>query len=259
MEVLQMSTTVAAPAPDQQPAKIGAIGRIFGVLFSPGETFVDIARKPTWLAPLLLITLINLSLNIVMAGHVDWATVSQKQIEKSKFASARFDQLNDQQKAAAYAQQATIAKVTRYVGGALGMPILALLGGLIYMAAFNILGGASIKYSMAFSLAAFAHLPVAVHDLLGIPIVLMKDPAAINPQNVVASNVGALLGPNAPLWQQALGQSIDVFGIWAMILVAIAFTAANPRKLTFGKSLGIVLTVYVVFALIGVGIASVFS
>ncbi|HLW97014.1 MAG TPA: YIP1 family protein [Candidatus Acidoferrales bacterium] len=254
-----MATTTVAPAPDQQPAKIGTLGRIFGVFFSPGETFADVARKPSWIAPLLLITLINLSLNIVLANRVDWISVTQKQIEKSKFAAARFDQLNDQQKAAAYTQQAAIAKITRYVAGVLAMPFLALLGGLVYMGAFNVLGGASIKYSMAFTMAIFAHLPVALHDLLAIPIALMKDPAAINPQNVVASNVGALLGPDAPLWQQALGQSIDIFGIWAMILVAIAFTAANPRKLTFGKSIGIVLTVYAVFALIGVGIASIFS
>jgi hypothetical protein len=254
-----MSTTVAAPAPDQQPAKIGAMGRIFGALFSPGETFPDIARKPTWFAALLLITLINLSLNVVLASHVDWISVTQKQIEKSKFASARFDQLNDQQKTQAYAQQATFGKVGRYVGGVCVMPILALLGGLVYMGAFNILGGASVKYSTAFALAIFAHIPMALHDILGIPIVLLKDPTAINPQNVVASNIGALLGPDAPLWQTVLGQSIDVFSIWSMILVAIAFTAANPRKLTFGKSLGIVLTVFAVFMVIGVGIASFFS
>ena len=52
-----MVTTAVAPAPgDQEPAKIGAVGRIFGVLFSPGETFKDIVRKPSWFAPLVILT-----------------------------------------------------------------------------------------------------------------------------------------------------------------------------------------------------------
>jgi hypothetical protein len=40
----------ATSAPDAQ-ASIGTFGRLTGVLFNPKPTFVDIARRPTWLAP----------------------------------------------------------------------------------------------------------------------------------------------------------------------------------------------------------------
>ena len=53
-----MVTTVAAPGDQQPEAKIGAMGRVFGVLFSPGETFDDIVRKPDWLLPYILLTAI---------------------------------------------------------------------------------------------------------------------------------------------------------------------------------------------------------
>jgi hypothetical protein len=255
-----MVTTAVAPAPGgDEPAKIGAVGRIFGVLFSPGETFADIARKPTWVPALLLLMIVNLAFNAVLANRVDWRVVAQQQVEKSKFAARQFEGLSDDKKEEAFARQGMIQKYTRYVAGIFAMPVLALIGGVVYMLAFNLFGGAGAKYKDAFCLACFAHIPMALHDLLGIPIALLKDPAAINPQNVVASNVGALLGTSAPLWQQGLATSIDVFGIWCMILVAIAFTAFNPRKLTLGKSIVIVIAVWAFFAIVGTGIAFAFS
>jgi hypothetical protein len=254
-----MGTTAVAPAPGGEPAKIGAMGRVIGVFFSPKPTFEDIARKPSWVLPLLILIVCSLAMNIVLANRVDWVTFTQQNIEKNKLAARQMEGLDATQRDQAIARQAMIGKYTRYVRGVIGFPLLALIGSGIYMLAFNLLGGAGLKYSTVFSLASFAHLPLFLHDLLAIPIALLKDPATINPENVVASNVGAIIGTGAPMWQQALGTTIDVFGIWCMILVAIAFTAANPKKLTFGKSLGIVLGVYAVLTLIGVGIAAAFS
>jgi hypothetical protein len=98
-----------------------------------------------------------------------------------------------------------------------------------------------------------------VKDLLGIPIVLLKDPSAINPENFIASNLAVLLPSGAPIWHQVLAGSIDVFAIWVFILTAIAFTAANPRKLTLGKSLRIVIGLQVLIILFFTGIAAIFS
>jgi hypothetical protein len=254
-----MGTTAVAPAPGGEPARIGAFGRITGVLFSPKATFEDIARKPSWVVPMLILVLCSLALNIVLANRVDWVAVTQQNIEKNKFAARQFEGLDPDKRDAAIARQAAIAKYVRYVRGVIGVPLVAIIGTAIYMLAFNLLGGAGVRFSTAFALASFAHIPLFLHDLLGIVIVFLKDPSAINPENVVTSNVGAILGTSVPLWQQALGAAIDVFSIWCMILVAIAFTAANPRKLTFGKSFGIVLSVFAIFALIGVGIAAAFS
>lgn len=256
-----MVTTAISPAPgEQEPvAKISAMGRVFGVLFSPKETFEDIVRKPSWIVPIILMTLIWMATNVVLAGRADWVSISQQNIEKNKFAAARFDQLNDQQKQAAFAQQATIAKLTRYVRGAIGTICIALLGALVWMGAFNIFGGAGVSYVKSLALVSYAYIPIALHDLLAIPIVMLKDPAAINPENLVASNLAALLPSSAPIWQQVLGGSVDLFAIWCLILVAMAFSAANPRKLSFGKALGIAIGLNVVIVLIAVGVTSIFS
>jgi hypothetical protein len=252
-----------SPEPGQnQPepeAKIGAMGRVIGAFTSPKATFEDIARKPSWVLPMLILILGSLALNSVLASRVDWPTFTQQNIGKNKFAAQRIESLPADQRDQAMAQQAMIAKYSRYGRGVLGFPLLALIGTVVYMLAFNLVGGANIRFSTAFALGAFAHLPLFLHDLLGILITVLKDPSTINPENVVASNIGAILGSNAPLWQLALGANIDVFNIWCWILVAMAFTAANPRKLTFGKSLGIVIGVTALLTMIGVGIAAAFS
>ena len=36
---------------------LNVVQRIFGVFFSPGETFAQVDRKPDWLVPLILLTI----------------------------------------------------------------------------------------------------------------------------------------------------------------------------------------------------------
>ena len=79
-----MSTTMAPPAPGAEPqASMGAFARIFGVFFSPGTTFADIVGKPSWVAPIVLLTLFSLSVSASMNQRVDWREVASQRIEKS--------------------------------------------------------------------------------------------------------------------------------------------------------------------------------
>jgi hypothetical protein len=76
--------TASMPAPEaqSQPA-ISPIGRIVGVFFSPKATFEDIARKPSWAAPIILLTLIGLAMNIFLVNKADWRAFSEEQLMNS--------------------------------------------------------------------------------------------------------------------------------------------------------------------------------
>ncbi len=251
-------SSVPASAEARQ-AKLSPVARIFGVLFSPGETFVDIARVPSWLAPLLVLTVFSLAVNAVLAQRVDWYQETKKQIEKSSFASSRMEQLKPEQREEAYQTGARRAKSGRYVRGAIGPLLVILIAGGAYFGAFKLAGASALNYKTACSIYAFAFLPIAVHDLIGIPIVLLKDSDAINPENFVASNLAAFLSGDAPAWQQVLASSVDLFAVWRIVLLAIGFSAFNPKKISFGKALGVVIAVYLFFTLFGTGIAYIFS
>jgi Yip1 domain len=252
-----MATTI--PPTPEAPAPLSAVARLTGVLFSPKQTFADIARKPSWVVPVIVLTIVWLALNLVMVRRADWVEVKRQQIERVKMAAAQFETMTPEQRAAAYEQQARREKITRYVRGVIGWPLLLVVMSGIYLGAYKLIGGARLNFSTAFAICAFAHIPMGIRELLGIPVVLLKEASAIDPDNFLASNVAAFLGNDAPLWQLPLLGALDIFGLWAVLLVAVGFSAADPKKLPFGKSLGIALGILVVFVLFFTGIAWMFS
>ncbi len=253
-----MATTTATPAPEAQPP-MSAISRIFGVFFNPKQAFADVARKPSWAAPLAALLLISIGLSVTLAQRADWVEVSKEQIAKNKLASRQIDQLPEDQKERAYAQAATRTKVIRYVRGFIGWPLLLLIVSAVYFGAFKLIGGARTNFAAAFAVTTFAHLPMGLRELIAIPVNFLKDPAAIDPENFLASNPAAILGNDIPSWQTVPLLFLDVFGLWTLLLMAIGFSATDPKKLPFGKSLGIVATISVTFMLFFTMIAWIFS
>jgi len=240
VEDFKMATTTAVPpvAPEPQP-QMSAISRIVGVFFSPGVAFRDIALRPSWIAPMIVLIVIWFGLCATLVKRADWVDYTKQQIEKNKFAASRIEALPEAQKEAAYEQGAQRSKILQYVRGVIGWPFLILFSAAINFAAFRLIGGVRTNFGTAFAISAFAHLPMSLRELLAIPVTFLKDPQSIDPQNFLASNVAAFLGDSAPVWQLIFFGSLDVFSIWAIILMAIGFSAADPKKAPIGKALGI--------------------
>lgn len=242
----------------EAPAPINHLGRIFGAVFNPKPTFEEIAKRPSWVAPVCLLTIVWLALNIVLVRRVDWVEVSRQQIEKNKFVASRLEQLKPEQRQAAYERGASQARIGRYVRGVVGWPLLVAVFGGIYLGAFKLLGGARINYVQSLSLVAHAYIPLGLRELVAIPVSLIKDLSAIDPENFLASNVAAFLPGDAAFWQTVLGASIDLFGIWSLVLIGLAFSAADPKKVHLGKGLGIAFVVWAVITLFFTGLVWVF-
>jgi hypothetical protein len=244
------ATTPAVQAPEPEP--VSSIGRIFGALFSPKATFESIARRPTWLAPIIVLTLISFGMNAMLAARVDWKAYIQTQLEKT----GRTDQIPNEQ---ALNRVVTVQKYIRYTRGIVGDTCAALFSAAIYLGIFNLLVGANLKFKSVFSVISFTMMPTALKEILGISILFLKDPATINPDNFIASGLGAFLGGNPPNWLLVLGVSVDLFTYWSMILAVIGFCALNPKKIKTGTAIGAVVGVYVFFVLLAVGLTAAFS
>lgn len=257
--------TTSAPPPVQPTAAqtaepcIGAMGRIIGVLTSPKETFADIARAPRWLVVTLVLTFVGVAINVTLAQRVNWRSAVQERIERVPMAARSFEQMTPEQRAAAYTQAAEREKLQRYFRGAIGSCFMVFFFGLVYWGAYNLVDGLAVKFITAVSIVAHASIPLAVRELLAIPIALVKDGSEIDPDNVVASNLAAFLPSDAPLWQIAAGAGFDLFGLWLYALLIIGFAQVNPKKVSVAKSFWIVFSVWALFMLIGVGFAAAFS
>lgn len=250
-----MATT---PSP-AVPVPINHLGRLAGVFFSPKETFAEIVYRPTWIFPVCVMVVIWLALNVVLVRRVDWTEQARKQIEKNRFAAAQIERLAPEQREQAYEQGGQRAKWGRYVRGVIGWPLLVVIVAAIYLGVFKIFGAGDLNFNASMAITAYGCLPLALRELLGILVVSFQDPTAIDPENFLPSNIGALLASTAPLWLIALGASLDLFAIWSLVLRAIGYSLVDPKKISFGKSFGVVFGLYAIIVLIFTGIAAIFS
>lgn len=249
------TTTAVSPDAPQPQAEISAFGRAFGVLFSPQKTFEDIVRKPSWVVPVVLLTILSIGVSYTMAHRVNWREYISQQMDKNPRAA----QLSPQQKEQQIEVGAKFTIPFVYAFGVVGPVLLTLIFGLVFWGAFSLLGGASTNFSTAFSIAAHAFMTGLVSSPLLILVLFLKDPSAIDPNNPLASNIAAILPDDSAQWLVALCKSFDVFTFWTLILLAIGFAAASPKKLKGAKPYVVAFSVWAVYVVVRVGWAAIFS
>lgn len=246
-------TTSPTSAPEE--ARIGAVGRLGGALFSPRPTFQDIARKPSWLSPVILYCVLALTVIAIFTQRVGWERFLREELERS----AQFTQLPPDRQQARIEQAAKTAPIF----GAVGAVVFNILGPVVVagvlMAAFRTLSGAEVNYRACLGIVAHAYMPLGVSGLLAVVVLLLKDPETVDLKNLVSSNVAAFLGSDAPRWLQSLGSSLDLFSFWVIALLATGFSAASPKKIRVGSALGVVVAFWLLYVLAKAGLAAAFS
>jgi len=239
--------TIPAPVAEPQAA-ISPFGRIIGVLFSPKATFEDIARKPSWLLPVLISTVLGIASTVVLNQRMDWRDYITQQIEKSPRAA----NMPAEQKE----KQAEIsAKVTVYIvylAGAIGSACFAVIVGAVMMLAYNLLAGAGASFSQSLGIAAHSLVVGIVSTPIFLLVLLLRPKGTIDPENPVATNLAAFLPEESAKWLLTLCKSIDVFTIWILMLIAIGFAALNPKKLKGGKAYVVAFSVWGVVVVVKV-------
>ena len=249
--------TTPAPMPEAQAAAISPFGRVSGVLFSPKSTYEDIVRKPSWVLPILLSTVLSVISVTALNQRMNWRDYIVQQMDKNpRAAQLSADQKQQQAETGA---KFTVALV--YASGFLVPICFALLVGLVMWGAYNLLVGAGARFSQAFSIVAhagFVGLGI-VSTPLFLLVLFLKPPGTIDPENPLATNLAALLPDDAAKWLVALCKSFDVFTFWTLILIAIGFAAVNPKKLQGAKSFTIAVSVWAVYVVCRVGWAFIFS
>jgi hypothetical protein len=249
-----MATTAAPISPDPQPS-MSAMARIFGVFFSPGSTFEDIVRKPSWLPPILLVTIFSLVVSFALNQRIDWREVASQRIEKSSRAS----QLTPEQKEQQLSISAKISPAFAYGFGLLGPILGAVIIAAVMMGAYNLLGAAGVNFGTALAISSYAFVPSLLSSLLFVTVLYLKPPGTVDLENPIATNIAAVLPDGTAPWLLALCKSFDVFTVWMLILIAIGFAAASPKKLKGSKAFTIAFSVWAVWVVCRVGFAFIFS
>ena len=231
--------TVAAP-PQDKPSN--PFSRMIGVLFSPSQTFAEIARKPDWVVPAIVIIVIAVTTAIVAIPHIDFESQIRESLDAKGVSGPQAEQ--------AMRFGVAITRGTQYVAPVLiigGLAVVALL----YWVGTKIVGGAA-SYPQVFSIVLYGYMPQVLKMLVKIPIILTKHGLTLqDAETVVRSNAAFLVSfkANPMLWSFA--HRFDLFLLWSLILMTIGLAAAS--RLSKAKSGAVVFVVWCIGTLFAVG------
>ena len=249
-----MATQDAAAQPGS--AGMGEFSRLAGVFFEPSKTFADIARRPTWLVPLVLWIVTGIAVTALFGQHVGWERMMRHQLETS----SRGQQMPADQREQAIAMQSRIAPLFGYVGILVGVPLYCLIAAGIFTGLVAGVMSAPVKFKQAFAVVAWANLPNLIVAALTIVVMFLKNPDDFDLQNPLMFNIGAFMDPeHGSKFLHSMATSIDLFSFWVILLIATGLKAAAGKRLSFGGALFAVLLPWAVYVLIKSALAGVFA
>lgn len=232
-----------SPAVEPAPAGMGEFSRITGVFFDPKKTFEDIAKRPSWIVPLVVIMIAALAVSMTMSQRIGWERIVRHGME----ASSRAQQMTPEQREQGVAMGVKVASIMGYVG-IIFVPVVYVI-----MAAVLLLMGAilsaGVRFKQVFAVVCYASLTTLVSSALTIVVLFLKNPDEINVQNMLAFNPGAFMDPEKSKFAYSLATSLDLFSFWVILLMAVGLKAAAGKKLTFGSALFAVVLPWAVYVL----------
>lgn len=221
-------STLASQSPVAEPdAPMSFLDRFIGVIFSPRETFADIARQANFIPPLVTLALGAIAVTEVMLAKIGMEHIVRMSLEQSKRASS----MTPEQLQQAVEQGARVGAVIVHISGVVGTPIFLLIVAGIGLLIVNGIFGAQAGFKTAFSVTCYAYLVGVLGSLMALAMIFFGDPEHFNAQNPMPSNPGFFLNPletSKPL--MALASSLDIFTFWSMGLLGVGFSEASRRK-----------------------------
>ena len=240
----------AAPLSMEAPqpaAPLGEFSRIAMVFSSPAEAFKDIAARPRWWVPVVLLALLGGAFSFAFGAKVGYDRAARQILETSPQTA----NMTPQQLEAGVARIAQFLQAQSYVGF-LVTTLMMFVVALCLKFVFDVILGADIGLKRMMAIVTHSWLPMLIYTALMLLVLNLKPADDFNVTNPLAFNVGAFLGSDTPLWLRSLGASLDLFSFWVMALMAVGISVAS-RKVTFSKALSGVVFLWAVYVLGKVG------
>ena len=245
----------SSPAP-------GFMSRLTGVWFSPTETFTQLGKRPDILIPLIILLVIGAIVGYVMIDRIGVQNFfSQGMRQAVEQGSMTQEQMDAQLAAMMSGRTPTIIKLGFIVSGAISNVLFALVAAAI-LRLVSMVMGIENGFKKLLSVCLYTFLAVGlISSILFVLILFLKSPEEIDIQNLVGSNLAALLTSmlgkdGLPKFIMNLARWVDVFALWMVGLIAIGFAAVS-EKLKTRSALWVVGGIYAVVALCASLIATI--
>jgi hypothetical protein len=235
---------------------MGEGSRLTGVFFEPAKTFEDVAARPGFWAPLILVIAVSLVYMALFGQHVGWERMIRHQTETS----SRAAQQSPEQREAGIQMAVKIAPIAGYVGVLVGIPLVWLIWAAILLGIVKGMMSAQVRLKQVFAILCYAGLPGVIMALLAIAVMFMKPPDDFNLQNPLVFNPGAFMDPlTTSKFLYSLASALDLFRLWTLVLIAIGLKAAGGKLLSMGGAMTAVFLPWAIWILCAAALAGVFN
>lgn len=228
-----------------------AVQSIWGVLLSPERTFRALAARPAWLPALLLLVCTALALSVVVTPKLDMKQVIREAIEDS----------GQEVTAAQLERQVALADKFKWAGTVSQVvlqPAVYLLMAGIFLVLLRLMGS-EIDFRRSLSVSVHGMMPFVLASLLAIPVVLSRHELSlkeVQSSRFLYSNLAAFAPESTGKALTALLSSVDLFSIWAIVLLTIGFRVVG--RVSKVAAWGVVIALWAVVVAGKVSLAAIF-
>jgi len=233
----------AAPGPDS------ALGRLVGVFVSPVRTFGAIARKPSWLVPLLLWTSLSFLVGQLVVTRMDLRRTIRDNAEQ------RGQTMTEEQIERAVEQSRKVSWIFEAIPVVIPALLSVIVAGALWMACQAF--GWELKFRQSYGVTIHAFLPGIVLSVALLVMLWNRD--SIDPRTVgdlLPTNPGVLVSAKTAKALHSLLSSLDLMSFWTMGLLVLGLSAATgaPR----GRMAGLILGLWGLYVLGKAGVTAIF-
>lgn len=233
------------PAPVEARPK-SAFERMAGALFSPDETFADIARKPDFLVLLLIILVISTISGILLAPRLEFDSMRAQMAAKNP-------NMTPEDIDRGVKMAGAVGKVSSYASPLLVICAFVIVAAVLLLA-FRLFGGEGTFYQ-AFAIVTYAWIPRVIQSLILTVIITIKGTADVSDIPTLVKSSPAFLVDitDHPILFSFLS-TFDLFTIWTIVLLIIGF--AYMSRFSKGRSAAIILSIWAFITVVKLGFAA---
>jgi hypothetical protein len=244
------------PEEEPQAKGLGEGSRLTGVFFEPAKTFADVAERPGFWAPLILVIVVSLCTMVLFGQHVGWERMLRHQFETSSRAAQMAPEAREQ----AIQMQLKVAPIFAYPGIVLGVPLAWLIWAAVLLGIVKGMMSVQVRLKQVFAIVAYSSLPSVIMALLTIAVMFMKPPEDFNLNNPLVFNPGAFMDPTTTSkFLYSVASSLDLFRLWTLVLIGIGLKAAGGKQLSMGGAMTAVFLPWAIWTLGAAALAGLFS
>jgi hypothetical protein len=245
-----MSDPLTMPGtPASSASEMSTAETLTGIFFEPSRTFEALRARPRFLVAGIIILILTIIVTVLVYTRIDMGQFMRDRIQRSPRAA----QLTEAQ----IDMQVKMGKTIGAFAIPVSVPIIIAGGAALYLLGVLAFGG-TISYNKALSVWTYSWLPQSVFtSLIAILVLFLKSADSIDPERLVVTNPGALLGDDASRVLVAILSQLDILRFYGLFLAALGLR--KVAKLSSGQAWGVVISLFAIGALLRIGSAAIFG